>query len=259
MKQDSFPQKSWIDGCFVSKISKAEICSLIKEWILEKEKGNYITAINVSKLVMMQKDEKLAGCILKSSINIADGFPIFLATKILGNPIPERITGIELMEELLKLASEHRFSVYFFGSKPEALEKAIHQCSLKYPSLKIAGSHHGYYQKGEEDSLVKEIASYSPDILLVGLGLPQKEYFIEDHLGKLNASVILAVGGAFDVFAGMKKRAPQWVQDMGIEWLWRSIYDRSRGKLIYKNFIPFIRILLEELFNQRIAKKERIC
>lgn len=243
----------------MSKISKAEIRSLIKEWILEKEKGKYITAINVSKLVMMQKDKKLAAYILKSSVNIADGFPIFLATKILGNPIPERITGIELMEELLKLASEQRFSVYFFGSKPEILEKVIHQCLLKYPSLKIAGSHHGYYQKGEEDSLVKEIASHSPDILLVALGLPQKEYFIDDHLEKLNASVILAVGGAFDVFAGMKKRAPHWVQSMGIEWLWRSIYDRSRGKLIYKNFVPFIRILLGELFNQKIVKRERIC
>ena len=258
MKRESRPQKSWIDGCFVSKVSKAEICSLIKEWILEKEKGNYITAINVGKLVMMQKDEKLAGCILKSSINIADGFPIFLATKILGNPIPKRIPGIELMEQLLKLASEHRFSVYFFGSKPEILEKAIHQCLLKYPSFKIAGSHHGYYQKGEEDSLVKEIASHSPDILLVGLGLPQKEYFIDDYVEKLNASVVLAVGGAFDVLAGIKKRAPRWVQSIGIEWLWRSVYDRSRGKLIFKTFVPFIRILLEELFNQRIARMKRI-
>jgi N-acetylglucosaminyldiphosphoundecaprenol N-acetyl-beta-D-mannosaminyltransferase len=207
---------------------------------------------------MMQKDKRLADCILKSSINIADGFPIFRAARLLGDPVPERITGIELMEELLKLAGENSFSVYFLGSKPEVLEKVIDRCAKEYPTIQIMGSHHGYYHSGEEHVLIDEIASKNPDILFLALGLPQKEYFVNDYGRKLNASVILPVGGGFDVYSGEKKRAPQWVQNMGIEWLWRSIYDRSRGKLIFNNFLPFIKIILEEMFKQRILRKKRV-
>lgn len=249
-----YPQKSWIGGCFVSKISKKELLLLIKSWVLNKKKGSYITAINVSKLVMMQKDRKLADCILRSSINIADGAPILLATKLLGNPVSERISGVELMEELLKLASENRFKVYFLGAKQEILSKVIDRCTLQFPSLKIVGRHHGFFTKDREDSLVREIASRSPDILFIALGLPQKEYFIVDHCDKLNTSVILAVGGGFDIYSGIKPRAPHWVQNMGIEWLWRSIYDRSRAKLVYINFLPFIKIILQEMFKQRILR-----
>jgi len=258
MNKESHPQKSWIDGCFVSKISKAELLSLVKAWILSKQKGKYVTAINVSKLVMMQKDKRLADCILKSSINIADGFPIFRATRLLGDPVPERITGIELMEALLELASNNRLSVYFLGSKPQTLQKVLDRCMTQYPSVNIVGSQHGYYRKEEEDFLVKKIASLNPDILLLALGLPQKEYFINDYGSQLNASVILPVGGGFDVYSGEKKRAPYWVQNMGIEWLWRSVYDRSRGRLIYINFLPFIKILLEEMFKQKILRKRRV-
>ena len=258
MNKESHPQKSWIDDCFVSKISKADLLALIKAWILSKQKGKYVTAINVSKLVMMQKDKRLADCILKSSINIADGFPIFRAARLLGDPVPERITGIELMEELLKLAAENRFSIYFLGSKPEILEKVMDRCAKEYPTIHIIGSHHGYYSSGEEHLLIDEIASKNPDILFLALGLPQKEYFVNDHGKKLNASVILPVGGGFDVYSGEKKRAPHWVQNMGIEWLWRSVYDRSRGRLIYINFLPFVKILLGEMFRQKILRKRRV-
>jgi len=209
--------------------------------------------------MMMQNDKKLADCVFNSSINIADGFPIFVATQLLGNPVPERITGIELMEELLKLAAESHFSVYFLGSKIDILRKVIDKCLKEYPFLKVVGCHHGYYLKDDEDSLVKEIACLNPDILLVALGLPQKEYFIYDHIKNLDLSLILPVGGGFDVYSGMKKRAPQWVQKMGIEWLWRSIYDRSRGKLIFRNFIPFFTIMVKEIMRQRILKGNRSC
>ena len=117
------------------------------------------------------------------------------------------------------------------------LNKVIINCRKQHPKIKIAGSRDGYFKKDEEDSIVREIASASPDILLVALGLPQKEYFIDDHGSSLNSSVILPVGGAFDIYAGVKKRAPFWVQKLGIEWLWRSIYDRSRAGLIFKSFI----------------------
>jgi N-acetylglucosaminyldiphosphoundecaprenol N-acetyl-beta-D-mannosaminyltransferase len=253
----TYVQKTWFGGCFVSKISKSDLLYMVNKWIAQGQKNKYITAINVSKFIMIQKDKKLSDFVLNSEINIADGFPIYLAARMVGDPIPERITGVDLMEDLLQLANNNEYKVYFLGSKPHVLDGVLNKCLSQYPNLKIAGSRNGYFKKDEVDSIVRVIASASPDILLVALGLPQKEYFIDDYGSSLNSSVILPVGGAFDIYAGVKKRAPFWVQKLGIEWLWRSIYDRSRAGLIFKSFISFSFILFSEIFRQRILKKNR--
>ncbi len=248
--------KSWLGGCFISKINMSDLLKVIHSWIAEKERGHYITAINVSKLVMMQKDKKLADYILRSSINIADGFPIFLATRLLGNPVPERITGVELMERLLVQANKNKYRVFFLGAKPEILEQVLAKCAVEYPDLMICGSQDGYYDRSKEELVVQQVAASNPDLLLVAMGIPQKEYFIDDYHSELNAVLSLPVGGAFDVYAGVKSRAPAWVQKTGVEWLWRSLYDGSRARLIYK-FIPtFFRIFIQELFNQRLSFKK---
>lgn len=244
-------EKSWIDGCFISKISRVDLLEKVRNWIKTKEKGRYITAINVSKFVMMQRDAKLSDFVLNSHITIADGFPIFLSTRLLGDPIPERVTGADLMEELLRMADVNKFGVYFFGSKPKVLEGVLERCRTEFPDLRIAGFRDGYFKKKDEELIVKEIASADPDILFVALGVPQKEYFVHDHLKELNASVILPVGGAFDVYAGLKKRAPFWVQKLGIEWLWRSVYDRTRAGLVLKSMISFSKLLFVEIIRKR--------
>ncbi len=248
-------QKSWIGDCFVSKISKVELMDNVKTWILDGRKNMYITAINVSKFVRMRTDRKMAAYIKTSPINIADGFPIFLATKLLGDPIPERITGVDFMEDLLGLADKHGFKVFFLGSKPHVLNTVVDMARKKFSGIRIAGKRDGYFKDEEIEDVIQEIALSEPDILLIALGLPQKEYFVDDHLKRLNASVILPVGGGFDVFAGEKKRAPRWVQNAGIEWLWRSVYDRSRAMLVYKSALNFIFMLAGEFVRRRMMKK----
>ncbi|MCP4665097.1 MAG: WecB/TagA/CpsF family glycosyltransferase [Deltaproteobacteria bacterium] len=250
-------ERSWIDGCFISKISRSRVLALVSEWIDQGKRNKYITAINVSKLAMMQKDKKLSDFVLNSSITIADGFPIYLATRLTGNPVPERITGVDLMEHLLKLANDKQYTVYLLGSKPRVLNEVTNKLQYLYPDIAIAGSRDGYFRKEEELLVVQEISAARPDILLVALGLPQKEYFIDNHRDQLNAAVILPVGGAFDVLAGFKKRAPQWVQNAGIEWLWRSVYDRSRAALILSNVFSFTRIVITEIIRQRLLGKRR--
>lgn len=250
-------EKSWIGNFFISKISKIDLLGIACEWIEKGEKSKYVTAINVSKVVMMQKDKKLSEYVFKSSINIADGFPIYLATHLIGDPIPERITGIDFMEALIQLANNKSYSVFFLGSKPKVLNTVISRCRTQYPDLKIAGSQDGYFEKSEEPQIVQKINSASPDILLVALGLPQKEHFVHDYITRLNATITLPVGGAFDVFAGTKKRAPLWTQSLGIEWLWRAVYDRSRAMLIFKSFLSFSFILISEIYRQRVLVRLR--
>jgi len=257
-RQSIAVERAWIGDNFVSKISMSKLLSLVNEWIARGQKNKCITAINASKLIMSQKDKKLSDYILNSSINIGDGISVYLATHLIGDPIPERITGADLMVHLLQLANEHGYKVFFLGARQDVLDRVIDKCQAQYPNIKIAGIRNGYFKKDEENAVVREIASVCPAILLVALGLPQKEYFVADYGDVLNSSVIVPVGGTFDVYAGVKKRAPQWVQRLGIEWLWRSAYDRSRARLVFKSLFPFMLILIKEMYRQRILKKKKV-
>jgi len=248
---ESPDRKTWLGGVFLSHLTRADILNRVHDWIRQGVKGHYLCAINVSKLVASQKDAKLRRFLERSSINIADGAPILTATRLVGNAIPERVTGVELMEDLLQMADSHGLRVYFFGSKQQVLDKVLARCGREHPGVVVAGTRNGYFTSDEEPAIVAQIAETDPDILLVALGVPQKEYFVDNHNAQLNASVSLPVGGAFDVYAGEKMRAPAWVQKLGVEWLWRSVYDSSRARMVIKSAFPFFGIVLKEVARQR--------
>ena len=229
-----------LDGCPIDDINLVDILSLIHDMIQKNYKDNYITPLNVTKLGMMQTDLKLANVIKESTFTIADGYPVYLAGRLLGARKIQRLTGIALMEELFRKANKEKYRVYLFGARPEILRAVVDTCQLRYPLMKIVGYRDGYFTKDEEEDIVYDIGSLAPDLLLLALGLPQKEYFISDHLERLNCSIILPVGGGFDVFAGVKRRAPQIIQEFGVEWLWRSVYDRTRTDLVFRSAGPFI-------------------
>jgi N-acetylglucosaminyldiphosphoundecaprenol N-acetyl-beta-D-mannosaminyltransferase len=245
------------DGCFLSRISRSELLGLIEEWIACGGQPRTITAMNVGKLARMQKDAKLAESVLGSAVVTADGFPVYLAARLVGKPLPERITGVDLMGDLLRIAGRKGYRVYFLGGRPPVLQEVLRRCREDHPGIKIVGSRDGYFGPDQEESVVRDIAAAAPDILLLGLGLPKKEYFIVDHGRRLQASVILPVGGGFDVYAGTKKRAPRWMQQLGVEWLWRSAYDRSRAVLVMKSALPFLVILAKEMGRQRFYQRRR--
>lgn len=251
-------EKCWINGCFISRISTRELFPTIKKWIEMDVKSNYIIPMNMGKLVMSLRDNKLAACIHHSSINIADGLSLVFASYLIGKPVPERITGVEFMESLLNLADKNRYKIYLLGARQQVLDLCIQNIKRKFPNLTIVGYHNGYFDQSQTKDIVKSIALAAPDLLFIGMGMPQKEYFIYDHYKELNACVILPVGGAFDVIAGVKKRAPVFIQKIGIEWLWRSIYDPSRLFLVLKSVTGFTVVLIKEIFRQRILRKEEL-
>ena len=251
-------KKSWIGNCFVTNARKSDIIQSIQQWIRVKDRSRHISSVNLTKLVMMQNDSRLAKSILTSAVNLADGFPIYVATRLLGDPIPERITGIDLMIDLLHLSDRNEYRAFFLGSKQDVLEKVVKKVRRIYPGIVIAGSQNGYFRKEEEAGVAESIGATNPDIIFMALGLPQKEYFILDHAQRLSAAVILPVGGAFDVFIGQKKRAPMWVQKMGGEWIWRSLFDKSKAKHIFINIFPFVKIIYDAMVN-RITRRDKSC
>jgi N-acetylglucosaminyldiphosphoundecaprenol N-acetyl-beta-D-mannosaminyltransferase len=187
-----------------------------------------IGVVNVAKIVNMRNNAAFMQDVAGSDLVLADGMPIVWVSKLLGQPLPERVTGIDLMFGMLKHGDKLHYRVYCLGATPEVLQKAIEQIGVDYPHVKIVGSHHGYFTEADEPTLVADIASVRPDILLVAMTSPKKEQFLARWEEELNVPICHGVGGSFDVLAGKVRRAPDVWQRLGLEWLYRVKQEPRR-------------------------------
>jgi len=194
---------------------------------LERGQLTQHVCINVAKLVNMQSDAALAESVLESDIINIDGFGVAASGRIFGLDIPERVSGIDLFYQLLALAEEKHYSVYFLGAMDEILQSTMKRIVCDYPQLAVAGFHNGYFWD-EEEEVVQTIAASGADMLFVAISSPHKENFINKWKTRLNVKFVMGVGGTFDVVAGKVKRAPLWLQNYGFEWLWRVMQEPGR-------------------------------
>jgi N-acetylglucosaminyldiphosphoundecaprenol N-acetyl-beta-D-mannosaminyltransferase len=213
-----------------------------------------IGVVNVGKLVKMRSDAWLRESVLGSDLIVADGLPVVWASRILGEPLPERVTGIDLFEELLQLASEQHFSVYFLGASQDVLDEMLRRIKERYPSLRCAGSRNGYFEEAESETVVRDIRKAHPDLLFVGISTPKKEIFLQKWGDSLDVPVCHGVGGSFDVMAGLTKRAPKFMQDIGMEWFYRFIQEPRR---MWKRYLTTNSVFLFMLAREWLQKKFR--
>jgi len=183
-----------------------------------------ITA-NASHLCMMRRDPELAQACRAGDLILADGMSVVWSLRASGRRIPERVTGVDLMARLLAAAGENRLRVYFLGAKPHVVKTLTERARKENPGIEIAGFRDGYFKPEEHESIIEEIRSSDAHMLFVGMPTPFKETWCERHRDRLNVPVIVGVGGSFDVLAGFIKRAPHWVQSLGLEWLWRLLME----------------------------------
>lgn len=159
---------------------------------------------------------------------VPDGSSILWAAKVLKKPLKARVTGIDLMQLLLKEAEKKGWSVYFLGAKPDVVEKAAINVQRKLPKLNICGYHHGYF---DDNYLpLQQINEAKPDLLFVGMGAPRQERWLYTNKNQIQCGVAMGVGGSFDVLSGTTKRAPVWMQKRGLEWLYRYLREPKRLK-----------------------------
>lgn len=202
--------------------------------IIQAGKPVQHVVINANKINLMKKDKKLQDIVNSSPLINADGASILLAAKLLGKKVPERVTGIDMMEEMLKLANDKAYRIYFFGATEEVVRKVVMITSKKYPKIQIVGHENGYFEEGMSVNIAQEIRANKADIVFVAFSSPKKEYWIHEHLESMNAPFVMGVGGSFDVIAGKTKRAPEWMQRVGCEWLYRFVQEPVR---MFKRYI----------------------
>jgi N-acetylglucosaminyldiphosphoundecaprenol N-acetyl-beta-D-mannosaminyltransferase len=184
--------------------------------------------VNVAKFVSLKKDPELRGFIAESDMVCADGMGIVWGCRLMGLSVPERVAGIDLMTGVIEVCAREGFRPYFLGARPEVLEKAIAELRRRYPSIAIAGWRNGYFQPEDEAKIVADVQASGADCLFVGITSPMKERFLKRYRDALNVPVQLGVGGSFDVMAGVIRRAPHWIQKLGLEWLFRFAQEPRR-------------------------------
>lgn len=204
------------------------------EEIIKRRKPTQHVVINASKINLMQKDKELTNIVNTCPIINADGASIVWAAKVLGVPVKERVTGIDLFLKLMQVANEKGYKVYLFGAKEEVVKKVEAIFRQRYKNIRIVGCKNGYFTENEELQIANEIRQTEADILFVAFSSPKKEYWIKKYLEVMNVPFVMGVGGSFDVVAGVTERAPEWMQKHGLEWFYRFIQEPRR---MWKRYI----------------------
>jgi len=195
--------------------------------------------VNAAKLVEVRRNPALRDVIWTCDIVNADGQSVVWASWMLGRPLPERVTGIDLFERLVETAARDGSSVYFLGATDEVVHAAVGVMRERHPGLRVAGARDGYWQDDQE--VVSAVRAARPDYLFLAIPSPRKEFWLQEHLEALGVPFVMGVGGSFDIIAGKVGRAPRWVQRAGFEWAWRLGQEPGRmwKRYLYTN-VAFI-------------------
>ena len=208
-------------GVNVIALNYDEIIEDIKKR-MEEGLTSTIIAVNPEKVITASQDEQVKTLINDATYQIPDGVGILIASRLKGGDIQSRVTGVDMMDRLLKFAADEGKKIFMYGAKEEVVALAKVKIEEKYPSIQITGYSNGYTK--DEDELVRKINESGAEIIFVALGSPRQELWIRDHMNELNVKVYQGVGGSFDVFAGNVKRAPSVFRKAGLEWFYRLIY-----------------------------------
>ena len=223
---------------------RPDICAHILA-SLETGQPTHTVTLNPEMAVAARRNNALRALLAQADIFVPDGVGLAWAARRLGRSDVQRYPGIDLAEDLLAELAHRGLSAFLLGSKPGVVERAAAGLTARMPGLKIAGCHHGYFDPSEDGQVAALIAEAQPSFLLAGMGFPRQEGFISKYRDELGAPILMGVGGALEVFAGDKRRAPQLVQRAGLEWAYRTAIDLNRLKRL--GVLPrFVGMVLRE-------------
>lgn len=219
------PHRATLFGLPLDLLTMDETLARCRELILAGRPAQHV-ALNAAKVLLAQDDVSLREIIRRAAIVNADGQAIVWAGRMLGVPVPERVTGIDLMERLLRLAEMEHWPVFFLGAREDVSKRFIQRVRDRHPRIAIAGAAHGYFDNDTE--IAETVGRSGAQLLLVALPSPRKEFFLAKQLPRMGALLAVGVGGSFDVWAGRVRRAPAWVQRVGLEWAFRLLQEPRR-------------------------------
>lgn len=237
----------------------SEFVVIIKQHLHQRKKLVQF-GVNSATVNEACENEEFRRVINSADLLNIDGMSVVWALRCLGHRVPERVATPDLADGVMRMAAEDNFSVFLFGATNDVISLCIENLHRIYPSLKIAGWRCGYYQPDEESIIIDQINNSGADILLIGISSPKKEMLYNKFRDRLGAFYVLGVGGYFDILSGRTKRAPKWMQEMGLEWVFRLIQEPRR---MWKRYLignnKFLWTLIREKNRKRnLDKKNEI-
>ena len=207
----------------------AEMLRTITGWVGKGEQHR-VMYVNAHVVNQSRALPELAGALTTADLVYCDGYGVRLAARTLDLPVPHRMTGADWIWGLATLCEAQGKSLYLLGADPTLARAAADRLRRWYPRLRIAGSHHGYAELGsaQNERVIEDINAADPDIVLVGMGTPKQELFVDRYADRLGADVLWTVGALFDYIAGRVPRAPRWLADNGLEWIFRLAIEPHR-------------------------------
>jgi len=236
-----------LNGGFDS-LTLTETVDWAATWIRNGGRG-YLCTVNVAVLMMMRQDRRLQRIVDHAALVVADGQPIVWASRLADRPLPERVAGIDLVDALAARATREGFGVYLLGARRPVVEEAARRLRAAHPGLSICDVADGYFGAAQARERARAVRRSGAQLLLIGMGVPRQEFFLEEQWAELGVNLAVGVGGSFEVLAGVRRRAPHWCQRSGLEWFWRLAQEPRRlGPRYLVTNTQFVRAVLPELF-----------
>jgi N-acetylglucosaminyldiphosphoundecaprenol N-acetyl-beta-D-mannosaminyltransferase len=218
--------------------------------MLGEGRRGWLCTVNVAILMMMRADQRLQSFVDHAALVVADGQPLIWCSPWLGQRLPERVTGVDLVDAICERAENEDKGIYFLGATDSIITKVAQRQRKRFPNLRIQYAD-GYFTKDSAPLRAEQIRTSGADILFVGMGVPRQEHFIEEQWDHIGVAMAVGIGGSFDVLSGLRARAPIWVQKIGMEWLFRLIQEPRR---LFKRYLvtnsQFVWLVLRALLKR---------
>ncbi|SRR5579885_3022853 len=230
------PASARILGVRVDALTQAEALECMAQLIARRrESGNtlpcqQVVTVNTEFVIAAQQNAEFRKAINSAALVVADGIGIVWASRLVDAPVPERITGVDTLVALAKRCAQEGYRLYLLGAAPGVAEQAAARLQALAPGLRVAGTYAGSPAREEEDAIIERIRATNADVLCVAYGAPAQELWIYRNLHRLPAALAMGVGGAYDFLSGRQKRAPRFMQRMGLEWLYRLYREPWRWR-----------------------------
>lgn len=233
-------------GLRINPFTISEFVEIIEAGI-KNNKQIIQSGVNASSIVELEQNHDLLEAYNNCDLINIDGMSLVWALRFFGYKVPSRVACPDLAEKVLRLAELNNYRIFLLGTRKEHLQSAVNNIHIKYPKLEISGYRDGYFKEEDDPGIVELINQTKPNILFLGLPSPKKEFFVEKYKNQLNVNYILGVGGFFDILAGTIKRAPVWMQRVGLEWFYRFMQEPKRlfRRYFIGNFI-FLGLVIRE-------------
>jgi len=196
--------------------------------LIRTGRRGYLCTVNVAILMMMRGNPRLQRFVDGATLSVADGTPLVWASRILGQALPERVAGVDLVERLCERAALEGVGVYLLGATRPVVDAVAARMKGRFPELSLVGVQDGYFSAEEAEGRARAVRNSGAGVVIVGMGVPRQEYFIEEQWDNLGVSFAMGVGGSFEVLAGLRRRAPEILQRAGLEWAFRLIQEPRR-------------------------------